>query len=328
MKPLHSEKSLLQEIEKHIRLLELDKYPAELYDPISYTLDLGGKRVRPLVCLMACDMFSGHYADAIFPAVGLELFHNFTLIHDDIMDKAPIRRGQPTVYIKWNPNTAILSGDVMMALAYKYMIKTPYPEVRRILGVFNKIAIEVCEGQQLDLNFEGQSAVSIDEYVEMIYLKTSVLLAGSMKIGAYIGGADESAANHLYEFGKHIGIAFQLKDDLLDVYSKEKDFGKQKGGDIIANKKTFLYLKALQLANEYQKEKLLDLYSESGEIDKDEKVHKVLAIYNKLDLQNVTRQEITRNMDLALSSLNKVKLGDNRKEAFLELSSKLMNRTK
>ena len=235
-------------IEKQIDNINFKKAPNELYGPIAYTLKLGGKRLRPALCLMGCDMFGGNINEALQPALGIELFHNFTLLHDDIMDKAPLRRGKETVYNKWNTNTAILAGDTMMAIAYDFIMKAPEVVRTKIFSIFNKTAIEVCEGQQYDMNYESQNDVTIDKYLEMIRLKTAVLLAGSLKIGAVIGGANENDTQKLYSFGENIGIAFQLKDDLLDVFSNEDKFGKKSGGDIITNKKTFLYLKAFELA--------------------------------------------------------------------------------
>ena len=230
--------------------------PAELYEPIRYMLSLGGKRIRPLFVLMACDLLNGKTEDALPAAIAAELFHNFTLVHDDIMDGAPLRRNKPTVHSKWNSSTAILSGDVMMVKAYQLLSKNKMYDT--LLPVFNEMAVKVCEGQQWDLNYEQLFKISVLQYFKMIELKTAVLLAACMKMGSLIAGAKKETADLLYEFGKNTGMAFQLQDDLLDVYGEEEKFGKQKGGDILANKKTFLLLKASDIAtsNHYLREEL------------------------------------------------------------------------
>jgi len=222
--------------------------PVELYEPINYIMSLGGKRLRPCLLLMACDMFGGDVEQALAPALAIEVFHNFTLMHDDIMDKAPLRRGKPTVHEKWNANTAILSGDVMMVESNKLIMQVKDNILRPVLDVFNDTAVGVCEGQQIDMNFETRQDVQIDEYINMIRLKTAVLVGGALKMGALVGGADDAEGTLLYNFGEQLGIAFQLQDDILDVYGDPKKFGKQVGGDIISNKKTYLLIKALELA--------------------------------------------------------------------------------
>lgn len=239
-----------------IEELDFRKEPPELYDPIAYTMNQGGKRLRPLLTLLACDLFGGDIQKALYPALSIEVFHNFTLVHDDIMDRAPLRRGKETVYKKWNSDIAILAGDTMFALAYTYALKTDAEIVPEILTVFSKAAIEVCEGQQYDMNFEQLASVSIDEYIRMIRLKTAVLLGASLEIGAICARADQNDVRKLYQFGIELGIAFQLKDDLLDVYGDTEKFGKLSGGDIATNKKTFLYLKAMELANNKQNKEL------------------------------------------------------------------------
>ena len=245
MTPIQDLQLLLDEAFSRI---QLPARPADLYDPINYTLGLGGKRLRPLLVLASCQMFGGEIDEAINPAIGIELFHNFTLLHDDIMDQAPLRRGKETVYKKWNPNVAILAGDTMFALANKYMLRTRQQAISQVMELFNQTAIEVCEGQQYDMDYEHQANVSIADYIEMIRLKTAVLLAASLKTGAIIAGAEAADCNYIYQFGINIGLAFQLKDDLLDVYGVQEKFGKVSGGDIIAGKKTYLYLKALETA--------------------------------------------------------------------------------
>jgi geranylgeranyl diphosphate synthase, type II len=312
-------------IQVRISALSFSNHPAVLYEPIRYTLNLGGKRLRPALCLIACDLFEGNVNDAIDPAMGIEIFHNFTLLHDDIMDKAPIRRGNPTVYKKWNQNIAILSGDTMMALAYDNIMKTPERIRDEVFSVFNKTAIEVCEGQQYDMNFETQEQVSIGDYIEMIRLKTAVLLAGSLKIGALIGGASKSEAEKLYSFGENIGIAFQLKDDLLDAFSDEARFGKAKGGDILANKKTYLYLKAFKLASGKNLEDLKFLFS--TEMNQNgEKIESILRIYEALNIRQNTENEMLQFYNLAMKVLETVDVDQSRKVTLLNIANQLNNR--
>lgn len=273
------------QIEALIRQQDLEKKPEELYRPIAYTLNQGGKRLRPVLSLLACELFGGRAEDALYPALAVEVFHNFTLVHDDIMDKAPLRRGQETVYKKWNADVAILSGDTMFAMAYQLALKTRPEFVNDILQVFSKAAIEVCEGQQLDLNFESQENVSIADYLEMIRLKTAVLLGTALEIGAIVGGATASQMKAIYRFGINLGIAFQLKDDLLDVYGSQEMFGKKSGGDIATNKKTYLYLKALELANENQLKTLKQLYTNQT-TEQNAKIEAVKSIFDSLDIRN------------------------------------------
>ena len=236
-------------IHQSVNKLQFPVSPKGLYDPIRYMLSLGGKRMRPVLTLMACDAFNGDVERAISPALGLEVFHNFTLLHDDIMDNAPLRRSKPTVHEKWNSNIAILAGDAMFVQSCQLVMDTPSSVVKEVMEVFTKTALEVCEGQQYDMDFESMNEVSIEEYIDMIRLKTAVLLGASLKIGALIGNADSEAASHLYDFGVNLGIAFQLQDDILDVYGDASFFGKQVGGDILANKKTYLLITALNKAN-------------------------------------------------------------------------------
>jgi len=306
---------------------QFDYSPKELYEPIKYTMLLGGKRIRPLMTLMACDMFGGCVEDAVYPAIGLEVFHNFTLIHDDILDNASIRRGKLTVFKKWSTNRAILSGDTMFAFSYNYFFKTKERFVIPVLKIFNKTALEVCEGQQYDMNFETEKAIKIDDYVEMIRLKTAVLLGACVKIGAVIGGASEEEATHLYNFAENLGIAFQLKDDILDIYSNEEVFGKKTGGDIVANKKTFLYLKAIELSDKEQKA-TLDYWFGLTDTDEDNKIHSVKEIYNDLNIKLVTEAEISKYYKKALDSINAIKIDNQKKEVFFDFVETLMNREK
>ncbi len=309
-------------IVRGIRELDLRREPAALYEPIAYTLGLGGKRLRPALCLLACDLVNGRVDDALAPAIGIEVFHNFTLLHDDIMDNAPIRRGKETVHVRWNPNAAILSGDTMMALAYEYVMKAPEHLRSEVFAVFNKTAIEVCEGQQYDMDFETAEDVSIADYLEMIRLKTAVLLAASLKIGAVIGGAAGNVAGELYRFGENIGIAFQLKDDLLDVFGDGDKFGKASGGDIVSNKKTFLYLKALEMADESERKELLMWFS-GKHFEAVEKVAAVRSIYEKLHIRSLAEEQIERHYRAGMASLGRVPVDDTRKSELRRFAGQL-----
>lgn len=303
----------------------LNKKPASLYDPIKYTLDLGGKRMRPLLTLIACDLFDGNVGDAVKPALGIEIFHNFTLLHDDIMDKAPLRRNQPTVHKKWNADIAILSGDTMFVQSFQYVMQAPNSCLKEVMEVFTKTAIEVCEGQQMDMDFESQSNVSIPQYIKMIGLKTSVLLAGSMKIGAIIGGAREEDAHHLYEFGKNLGIAFQLQDDILDVFGNSDKVGKQSGGDIVSNKKTFLLLKALDMADRYKKEEL-QLWMHTTNVNPTEKIEAVKSIYEYLGVKSLAEAEMHKFYTKSLLHLNEIPCNETKKEQLKSFAKNLMQR--
>ncbi len=303
--------------------LPFQKEPLSLYDPCRYLLGLGGKRIRPVLCVMACELFDEISEDAWHAALAIELFHNFTLIHDDIMDKAPLRRGQPTVHHKYGLTAGILSGDVMCIYAYEQLafVKKALPQV---LQVFNKTAIEVCEGQQLDMDFESRSDVSIDEYIRMITLKTSVLLACSLKIGALTGGALGDNANKLYEFGKNMGIAFQLQDDYLDAFGDAGKLGKQNGGDIIANKKTYLMLKALENADPGQRAAIEQLLSSAD----DNKVAKMLELFVATNAHTACREASGHYSNLAFDCLEDVAIPSKRKQPLKELAEYLLVRDK
>jgi geranylgeranyl diphosphate synthase, type II len=293
--------------------LAFPKHPAELYEPINYILSLGGKRMRPALLLMACDLFGGDINAALPPALAIEVFHNFTLMHDDIMDNAPLRRGQVTVHEKWNNNVGILSGDVMLVQGYKLMMQVEDRLLRPILDIFNTTAVGVCEGQQLDMDFEQCYNVAIDEYLEMIRLKTAVVLGGALKIGALIGGADVKDADLLSSFGEHLGIAFQLQDDILDVYGDPEKFGKQVGGDIISNKKTYLLIKALEFAgNQYKSE--LDKWIALKQFDHAEKVAAVTAIYNSLNIRQYAEEAMQKHTDKAFEALDAINLPEAQKQ--------------
>ncbi len=298
--------------------------PIELYEPISYILSLGGKRIRPVLTLMSCQLFTESIDEAINPALAVEIFHNFTLLHDDIMDKAPLRRNHPTVHRKWNDNIAILSGDTMNIIAYQYLCLTSNEIIPELLNVFSKVAIEICEGQQLDMNFESRTEVTIPEYLEMIRLKTAVLLATSLKIGAICGRATENEKQKLYDFGFNLGLAFQIQDDLLDAFGKEEDFGKSIGGDILACKKTFIYLKALELSSTNQKKALESLYTNPNMDDKS-KIEQVLNIFNDLKIEAMaakTVSEYTETAMKALASLNVSKSKDELEKLAYQIMSR------
>lgn len=322
--------------EKHLLLFNshLENYkaevhlrrPRELYEPENYILSLGGKRLRPLLALISCDLFGKDPSLALNSALCVELFHNFSLIHDDILDEAPIRRNQPTVHTKWNTNIAILSGDVMLVKAFEVLKNYEAKEFSLLFSLFSKTSIEVCEGQQLDMNFENAATVSVDEYIDMITKKTAVLLGCSMQMGAINAGVSKTDQEHTYEFGKHLGIAFQLLDDLLDAYATdEKIFGKQIGGDIIANKKTFLVLKAQELANVEQAKKLNELFSKKKN-DPDKKVKEVLAIFNEIGVNALCRTEADKHTKIAIGHLQKVQADKNKLKQLEDFSLDLLKR--
>lgn len=308
----------MQTIEEYIELInkavaniEYPKTPFGLYEPVKYQLDMGGKRVRPLLTLMACDMFSGDIDSAISPALGLEIFHNFTLLHDDVMDKAEIRRGRPTVHIAWSENTAILSGDAMQIVATQKVCDAPANVHKEVLDLYNKTALEICEGQQYDMEFESREDVTVKEYINMIRLKTAVLIGCALKMGAIIGGATPQQSDALYKFGENIGLAFQLQDDYLDVYGDAKTFGKKIGGDILNNKKTYMLISAMTLAEGETKERLLALLD--GPQD-DNKIEQVTAIYTELGIDKMAREKISEYSQKALAYLNNIPNNEELKE--------------
>ena len=294
------------DINKEILNLDWKREPYGLYEPIEYTLAAGGKRVRPQLAMIANQMFGGNDEDVPPAALALEVFHNFTLLHDDVMDKADVRRGRPTVHVKWNENTAILSGDQMLIEAYKLLSGVPADKLPRVLQLFNKMATEICEGQQYDVDFESQEHVTIEEYLKMIRLKTSVLLANALQTGAYIAGADEQAQGDLYEFGINIGLAFQIQDDILDVWGDPKTFGKAVGGDISCNKKTFVYLEAMRrLSDEAIGNELQQWYSQVLE-DNTTKIAAVKEIFEQLDVRTACEKVVEDYTQKALALLNQL----------------------
>ncbi len=311
-------------IEQKLAELSLVKSPVELYEPIRYILTLGGKRLRPQLIFIANSLFEENIEDCANAALAVELFHNFTLIHDDIMDNAPLRRGKTTVHEKWNLNTGILSGDAMVVIAFAQINKIKSARIREIYDVFNTTAIEVCEGQQFDMNYETQSEVSVDDYLEMIRLKTAVLLAGSLKIGAIIGNASEQDGNTIYSFGENLGMGFQLMDDFLDVYGDPEKFGKQIGGDIISNKKTYLLLNAIEMTSAEDKTELLK-WIDSKDFNPKEKVLAVANIYNRCGVRELTAKKMQEYYDKAYKNLDKIDVSEDKKiqlRAFADMVSK------
>jgi len=323
---MHTLKEFQQIIKDAVGNEKFEKKPQALYDPINYTLASGGKRIRPALVLLAFNLFSDDIQKAVRPAIGLEIFHNFTLLHDDIMDQAEIRRGIPSVHKKWNENTAILSGDAMLIKAYDYFLDIDSSNFRKILQVFNQTALEVCEGQQYDMEFENRDNVTEKEYLRMIELKTSVLLAGALKIGALLGNAHAADADLLYEYGINLGLAFQLQDDLLDVYGDEKVFGKQIGGDIVANKKTFLLIKAREIAGDEDLKTLEYWVQNNNKGDRDEKIKTVTKIYDNLNIKEITKEKILSLTQKALNLLDDVKIENHKKIELRNLAGKLINR--
>ena len=316
--------TLLQLFEKKFDVRHFPVHTSTLYDPAQYILGLGGKRIRPVCVLMGNELFDEINPDAYHVATAIELFHNFSLIHDDIMDKAPLRRGMETVHTKYGESTAILAGDVMFAQSYEYLNKVSAGQVQKIFQLFNKTAKEVCEGQQLDMDFEKKENVCLDEYLNMITLKTSVLLAASLQLGAVLGGAGEGNQNHLYEFGKNLGIAFQVQDDYLDAFGDPQKFGKQVGGDILANKKTFLMIHVLETANDGQLKTLKTLMGEGA--DHVDKVDKILQIFKDCKVDDWAKSLKEQYLQTALKHLEDTAVLSARKKPLMELADYLISR--
>jgi geranylgeranyl diphosphate synthase type II len=312
---------------KFNQLFESDQFPSNpnsLYAPGEYFLKIGGKRIRPVLCLLGNELFNDIHADSYQVAKAIELFHNFTLVHDDIMDEASLRRGQQTVHVKYDANTALLVGDVMLIRAYEFLQTIQPQYLPKILKIFNRTAREVCEGQQLDMDYSKIKDVTLEQYIHMITLKTSVLLAASLEIGAIIGGASENNCKHLYEFGRKLGIAFQIQDDYLDAYGNAADFGKEVGGDIKQNKKTFLLLHALQVASAEQKVQL-NILLENNEVDK---VEKVMVIFDACGVGAWAENLKAKYMQEAFDHLESIAVVSARKQPLIDLANYLMNRNK
>lgn len=320
-------KKVIEAVNSELEKFELPAKPEELYQPVSYILSLGGKRLRPILVLLGKFLFSSDWQSALKPSLSVEVFHNFTLMHDDIMDEAPLRRGEATVHTKWNDNTAILSGDAMMIKAYDTLSDLEPALYKKVIMLFNQTALEVCEGQQYDMNFESRGDVSVDEYLEMIRLKTAVLLGFSLQMGAILGGASDSNAQKIKQFGDAIGIGFQLKDDILDVYGDAKDFGKQVGGDILSNKKTFLLITALKEANAEQRGKL-DYWITRDAFDAAEKVKVVTDLYNEIGVKAKAEHVMNSYFDKGFELLNSIDVDATRKETLRLFAYDILNRIK
>jgi len=318
-------KELHQQINKEIHNLSFGKNPESLYNPLNYILALGGKRIRPLLTMLAYQMFKINPGEIILQAVAVEVFHNFTLMHDDIMDKAPLRRGNPTVHQKWGENNAILSGDVMMVKAYEMLLTSDPELVFSVLSAFSKCATEVCEGQQLDMDFEEKETVTESEYIEMVRLKTAVLLGFSAELGGILAGVDKPSCLLLRSFGTNIGIGFQLMDDLLDIYGDAAKFGKQAGGDIIANKKTFLMIEAFEKSSSKER-KTLDYWINVQSFDPEEKIREVKKVYDQIGIKEITRNKMNIFFSEGLEMLNKIEVEEANKELLRTFILGLINR--
>lgn len=314
-------------IKERVEQLNYGENPHNLYEPMKYIMSLGGKRMRPLLVLLAYQLRGTNPDEILDAALAVELFHNFTLMHDDIMDEAPIRRGKPTVHEKWNQTVAILSGDAMLVKVYDHLLKVPPPLLSESILNFNRTAVEVCEGQQIDMNFEELAEVSEKEYLEMIRLKTAVLLGFSMQFGGILSGSDAANSQRLYEIGERMGLGFQLMDDFLDVYADKAKFGKQVGGDIIANKKTYLLISALEMANEEQRKNLTKWLKYEGE-NLDEKVEAVKNIYDEIGVPNLAKLKMNYYFDQAFDLLEKVEGSQEAKDVFKNYASSLAKREK
>lgn len=316
---------LLDMVRAHIAELQFTRTPKGLYDPVTYVLSLGGKRIRPVLMLMAYNLFREDVKSILQPATGIEVYHNYTLLHDDLMDRADKRRGKPTVHKVWNDNVAILSGDAMLVLAYQFMAQCPSDKLKEVLDLFSLTALEICEGQQMDMEFEERNDVSEAEYIEMIRLKTSVLLAASLKIGAVLGGASKGNADYLYDFGANLGLAFQLKDDLLDVYGDSARFGKNIGGDILCNKKTYLVIKAFEHADKEQASQLDDWFNRKT-FDPQQKIEAVTRLYNQIGVRDLCEAKIVEYSRRASESLRLLDVPAENKRELEKLMEELMYR--
>lgn len=321
-------KQLQQQVEQAIARIEWVQEPKGLYNPIDYVLSLGGKRLRPVLTLLACKLFSDDEKPALPAALAIEVFHNFTLLHDDVMDRADTRRGMPTVHKKWNDNTAILSGDAMLIKAYQLLQQVSVDKLPVLLDLFSKTAMEVCEGQQYDVDFENDLAVTLPQYLEMIRLKTAVLVAAALKMGAIIGGASEQDATALYDYGINLGLAFQLRDDYLDSFGDPAVFGKKIGGDICCNKKTFLMITALQTAGEEDKNELLQWMRCTDASCYEQKIAAVLKVYRKLQIDIRCEEAIHNYFEKSVGSLKNIQLSDNKKDILIKFANDLMGRNK
>ena len=319
-----SAEQIQRDFENYLQSQNFGSHPKGLYDPIHYSLSLGGKRLRPTLLIMAYNMYKDNVEYAYDAATAMEIFHNFTLLHDDVMDNATMRRGAPTVHRRWNTNTAILSGDGMLIIAYSYLTRCATKGLERVLEIANSTFLEIMVGQQFDLDFELRDDVLEDEYIDMIRLKTSVLLAACMQMGSVLGGATEHDSNLLYKFGERLGLAFQLQDDLLDTYGNPKMFGKNIGGDIVSNKRTFLYINAYQMANQEQRERLDKWYSYKG--NKEQKIAAVRGIYDELSIRQITSERIEQLFSDALELLQSISVPEERRREIMNFALSLLKR--
>ena len=322
---MYSWEQIREIVNEFIQNLEIERHPKNLYIPITYTLSQSGKRVRPVLFLMAYNMYKDNVSDVLYPAVAMETYHNYTLIHDDVMDCADIRRGKPTVVAKWGDNAAILSGDTMLVIAYEFMAKSPDDKLREMLELFTTTAKEIGEGQQFDMEFETRDEVHEEEYLEMIRLKTSVLMAACLKMGGILAGASESDLANLYAYGETMGMAFQLQDDMLDAYGDVEVFGKKIGGDIVCNKKTFLLIKAMEMASDEQRAVIKEWISKKS-FDEQEKIAAIKAVYDELDICRVCQERINELFAKCDSYIDAVSVPDEKKVALKSFVDSLLNR--
>lgn len=324
---MYTSNELLEIINQYLSKLSYDRKPASLYEPIKYVLDLGGKRIRPILMLLSYNLYKDNPQEILSSACALETYHNYTLLHDDLMDEAPLRRGQQTVHMKWNANQAILSGDSMLVLAYERLAKCDTKHLEAVLSLFTKTALQIGEGQQYDMEFEMRNDVAVEEYIEMIRLKTSVLLACATKMGAILADATQEDAENLYKFGEQIGLAFQLQDDYLDVYGDAKVFGKKIGGDIVSNKKTYMLITAFNQANTGQRAEL-ENWINKKDFNTEEKIVAITRLYNEIGIDKLAKEKMNFYYEQGKNFLDAVKLPDERKEALAEYAAKMMKRQK
>ena len=324
---MYTSNELLEIINQYLSKLSYDRKPASLYEPIKYVLDLGGKRIRPILMLLSYNLYKDNPQEILSSACALETYHNYTLLHDDLMDEAPLRRGQQTVHMKWNANQAILSGDSMLVLAYERLAKCDTKHLEAVLSLFTETALQIGEGQQYDMEFEMRNDVAVEEYIEMIRLKTSVLLACATKMGAILADATQEDAENLYKFGEQIGLAFQLQDDYLDVYGDAKVFGKKIGGDIVSNKKTYMLITAFNQANTGQRAEL-ENWINKKDFNTEEKIVAITRLYNEIGIDKLAKEKMNFYYEQGKNFLYAVNLPYERKEALAEYAAKMMKRQK
>ena len=323
---MYNQSQLKEIIDRALSAFAYNDEAERLIEPVKYSLSVGGKRIRPILTLMSCNLFTDNITEAVQPAAGIEILHNFTLVHDDIMDNASVRRNFPTAFSKWGLNQALLSGDVMMFLANECFLQLPADKIQTVLKIFNSTAIQICQGQQLDMDYEKKDFIVEEDYIHMIKLKTAVLIAASLKIGAIIGGADEKDTKLLYDFGENIGLAFQIQDDILDIWSDEKVFGKIHGKDIISNKKTYLIIKALELANPDQRRQLHQLYSTEYTLKAEEKIKETIGIFDTLSIKEIATNAANSYIKKGVELFDSVNTDSTRKTELYNLVNSLIDR--